>query len=47
MQQNKMILDSGLYDYLVESLIKEEPEVRKEALWAVSNSTVNSSPEQF
>jgi len=42
-----MALEIGLIDKLVHILMHDDNDVRKEAIWALSNSTQNASPQQF
>jgi importin subunit alpha-1 len=45
--QIQMALEIGLIDKLVHILMHDDNDVRKEAIWALSNSTQNANPEQF
>jgi len=42
-----MALEIGLIDKLVHILMHDDNDVRKEAIWALSNSTQNANPQQF
>lgn len=42
-----MCLNYGIIDKLIYLLIHDDIEIKKEAVWAVSNSTAGASSEQF
>ena len=42
-----MSLDSGIIDKLVNILLHDDVDVKKEAVWALSNSTQNAQPHQI
>lgn len=46
-EQIQSCIDLGIIEKLINLLINDENEIKKEAVWAVSNCTSEATPDQF
>ena len=46
-QQIQQIIDCGILDKLILLILNDDFEIKREALWALANTTLNSTPQQY